>query len=52
MKPWIFSDQDRTETTLAAVAADHFKVKDGDCLNPLGPISSFQHYDSMMLMFL
>lgn len=53
VKPWISSSQDRTETTLAAMAVNHFKVKDDHCLSSsTGPMSSFQRYDCVMLMFL
>lgn len=43
----------RTEASLAAVAGDHLRLRMITVyLSLLGPISSFQHYEYMMLTFL
>lgn len=43
----------RAEAFLAAVAGDHLRLRMITVyLSLLGPISSFQHYEYMMLMFL
>lgn len=59
MKPWIFSDPDTEEKLLWLVLRLRFRMivlrlrlRMTVYLHPLGSISSFQHYDYMMLIFL